>query len=95
MIYVLGLQRQLIKENFWLKDSVFNWFRKIIISRWLKNALISGSIGVASVLLGTAIIAQGSVYADTQSAPADSAENGVSSTGESDASGHTYVLKSS
>jgi len=61
----------------------------------LKNALISGSIGVASVLLGTAIIAQGSVYADTQSAPADSAENGVSSTGESDASGHTYVLKSS
>ena len=53
------------------------------------------SIGVASVLLGTAIIAQGSVYADTQSAPADSAENGVSSTGESAASGHTYVLKSS
>ena len=53
------------------------------------------SIGVASVLLGTAIIAQGSVYADTQSAPADSAENGVSSTGESAASGNTYVLKSS
>ena len=53
------------------------------------------SIGVASVLLGTAIIAQGSVYADTQSVPADSAENGISSTGESAASGHTYVLKSS
>ncbi|MEO5290409.1 mucin-binding protein [Limosilactobacillus allomucosae] len=53
------------------------------------------SIGVASVLLGTAIIAQGSVYADTQSVPADSAENGVSSTGESAASGNTYVLKSS
>lgn len=53
------------------------------------------SIGVASVLLGTAIIAQGAVYADTQSATADSAENGISSAGESAVSGNTYVLKSS
>ena len=53
------------------------------------------SIGVASVLLGTAIIAQGAVYADTQSVPADSAENDISSTGGSAASGNTYVLKSS
>lgn len=53
------------------------------------------SIGVASVLLGTAIIAQGAVYADTQPAPADSAENDISSTGGSAALGNTYVLKSS
>lgn len=46
-------------------------------------------------MLGTAIIAQGSVYADTHSVPADSAANSISSTGESAASGHTYVLKSS
>lgn len=46
-------------------------------------------------MLGTAIIAQGAVYADTQPAPADSAENDISSTGGSAASGNTYVLKSS
>ena len=54
------------------------------------------SIGVASVLLGTAIIAQGSVYADTQTTPADSSENSVDKTVDNPTdSGQTYVLKSS
>lgn len=50
------------------------------------------SIGVASVLLGTAIITQGSVYADTQTTPTDSSENSVDNPTDS---GQTYVLKSS
>ena len=54
------------------------------------------SIGVASVLLGTAIIAQGSVYADTQTTPSDSSENSVDKTVDNPTdSGQTYVLKSS
>ena len=54
------------------------------------------SIGVASVLLGTAIIAQGSAYADTQTKPADSSENSVDKTVDNPTdSGQTYVLKSS
>ncbi|MDC2840548.1 mucin-binding protein [Limosilactobacillus mucosae] len=54
------------------------------------------SIGVASVLLGTAIIAQGSAYADTQTKPADSSENSTDKTADNSMiSGNTYVLKSS
>lgn len=54
------------------------------------------SIGVASVLLGTAIIAQGSAYADTQTKPADSFENSVDKTVENPTGlGNTYVLESS
>ncbi len=54
------------------------------------------SIGVASVLLGTAIIAQGSAYADTQTKPADSSENSADKTADNSMiSGNTYVLKSS
>lgn len=51
------------------------------------------SIGVASVLLGTAIIAQGSAYADTQTKPADSSENSVDKTVENPTGlGNTYMF---
>ena len=47
-------------------------------------------------MLGTAIIAQGSVYADTQTTPSDSSENSVDKTVDNPTdSGQTYVLKSS